>query len=76
MEIRTFFVNGTSKKALTGKDDKLTFSEIGWLAFPVELGVGDLTIKYFNGIAQSEGQLMPGESVKIRDGMFFEVTSA
>jgi Multiubiquitin len=70
----TIIVNGR-KKMVTKK--RLTFDEIVRLAFdPVPVGPNIMfTITYRNGPrANPEGSLMEGASVKIREGMIFDVT--
>lgn len=70
----TIIVNGR-KKMVTKK--RLTFDEIVQLAFdPVAEGPNIMfTITYRNGPrANPEGSLMEGATVKIKEGMIFDVT--
>ena len=70
----TIIVNG-KKKTVTKK--KLTFDEIVSLAFdPVPTGPNVMfTITYQSGPpANPEGSLLEGASVKIKEGMIFDVT--
>ena len=70
----TIVVNGTEK---TVYQDELSFDDLVKLAFdPVPTGpnVG-FTITYRRGHGDKpEGSLEPGQSVKIKDGMIFNVT--
>lgn len=71
----TIIVNGRPKKVT--KED-LTFDEVVALAFnPVPVGdLVDITVTYRRGRGNKpEGQLRPGESVKVKDGMIFDVTA-
>ena len=71
----TIFVNGQRKVV---KSKTLSFDEVVALAFdPVPTGPNIIfTITYEHGPhANPEGSLMPGASVKIKDGMIFNVTS-
>ena len=71
----TIIVNGR-KKVVTKK--RLSFNEIVALAFdPVPTGPNIMfTITYRHGPhANPEGTLIEGDSVKIKDGMIFNVTA-
>jgi len=70
----TIFVNGRKKVV---KSKKLSFTEIVALAFdPVPTGPNILfTISYEHGPhSNPEGTLMEGATVKIKEGMIFNVT--
>jgi Multiubiquitin len=70
----TIIVN-TRKKTVTQK--KLTFNEVVALAFhPVPTGPNIMfTVTYRHGPhANPEGSMMEGTTVKIKDGMIFDVT--
>jgi hypothetical protein len=71
----TIIVNGTKK---TVRKEELSFSEVVILAFEnPPYGENTLfTITYRRGPANKpEGILAEGESVKIKDGMIFDVTA-
>jgi hypothetical protein len=72
----TIIVNGRPKE-VTAKE--LTFEEIGNLAFDNNPPTGEnvvITVTYSKGDASKhEGTLLPGESVKIKAGMVFNVTA-
>jgi hypothetical protein len=71
----TIYVNG-QKKAVTGKVQ--TYEQIVALAFPVPpTGTNILyTVSYEDGPpANPQGSLMEGQSVKVKDGMIFNVTA-
>lgn len=71
----TIIVNGRQKSVEKGE---LTFDEVVALAFnPVPTGENvDITVTYRRGEGRKpEGQLRPGESVKVKDGMIFDVTA-
>lgn len=68
-------VNGRAKIVTT---DELTFGQILELAFdPVPSGPNWVfTVSYRRGDGHKpEGTLKPGESVKVKDGMIFDVTA-
>jgi multiubiquitin len=73
---RTIIVNGRPKE-VEGKE--LTFEEIVNLAFDNNPPTGEnivITVTYSKGEeGKKEGTLLPGESVKIKDGMVFNVTA-
>jgi hypothetical protein len=71
----TIIVNG--RERAVAKED-LTFDDVVALAFdPVPTGENvDITVTYRRGQGHKpEGQLKPGESVKVKDGMIFDVTA-
>ena len=71
----TLVVNGRQKQV---QKEEFPFDEVVALAFdPVPAGENvDITITYRRGQGNKpEGQLKPGESVKIKDGMIFDVTA-
>lgn len=71
----TIIVNG--RERTVAKAD-LTFDEVVALAFnPVPTGENvDITVTYRRGHGNKpEGQLKPGESVRVKDGMIFDVTA-
>jgi hypothetical protein len=67
-------VNGQAKEVA---ETKLTFNELIKLAFPT-LPTGDnimFTVRYRHGPKQNpSGTLLEGESVRIKNGMIFDVT--
>lgn len=68
-------VNGRQKQV---QKEELSFDAVVALAFdPVPTGENvDITITYRRGQGNKlEGQLKPGESVKVKDGMIFDVTA-
>lgn len=74
-EVDFHIIVNAQKKAVTTK--VLSFSEVVRLAFnPPPVGPNILfTITYRNGPHKNpEGTLLEGKSVKIRDGMIFNVT--
>jgi len=71
----TIIVNGRSRT--TPKDD-LSFSEIVALAFdnPPTGDNVEITITYTRGKGEKPaGSLTPGQTVKVKDGMIFNVTA-
>lgn len=72
----TIVINGRPKSVL--KNDDLTFEEIVALAFdnpPTGEGIQH-TIQYTRGQGNKpSGVLVEGQSVKVKDGMEFDVTS-
>jgi hypothetical protein len=69
----TIIVNARKK---TVKDDKLSFDQVVKLAFEHPLTGPNImyTITYSNGPRENpEGNLLEGKSVKIKDGMIFNV---
>ena len=70
------FVNGKEKKDI--RTPELSFDDLVKLAFPTPpTGTRVIfTIIYRDGPpANPEGSLVPGEKVKIRNGMIFDVTA-
>lgn len=71
----TIYVNGTAK---TVKKDKLSFEDVIKLAFdnpPTGDGV-QFTVQYSRGDANKpKGTLVEGQSVNIKEGMEFDVTT-
>lgn len=70
------FVNGKEKKDI--RTPELSFDDLVKLAFPTPpAGTRVIfTIIYRDGpSANPEGSLVPGESVKIKNGMIFDVTA-
>lgn len=71
----TIVVNGRSRTVEKGE---LTFNEVVALAFdPVPTGENVIfTVTYRKGDeSRPEGTLLPGESVKVKKGMVFNVTA-
>jgi hypothetical protein len=70
----TIIVNGR-EKTVTAND--LTFDEVLGLAFdPVPSGPYiEITVAYRRGHGNKSGTLVQGESVKVKDGMIFDVTA-
>jgi len=70
----TIVINGTSK---TVEKDRLTFDEVIALAFenpPTGEGV-QFTVQYSRGHSDKpKGTLVEGQSVKLKEGMEFDVT--
>jgi hypothetical protein len=67
----TIFVN-TRKKKTTARE--LTFEQIVALAFDPVPAKALFTVTYQHGICDHEGSLRPGQKVRIKDGMCFNVT--
>lgn len=67
-------VNGT-KKTVDG--DRLTFEQTVSLAFPAPPTGENIvfTVAYRRGEANKQGTLLPGQSVKLKEGMIFNVTA-
>jgi len=57
--------------------DEITFDEVVALGLnPVPSGPNVLiTVTYHRGQGNKSGDLLPGQSVKVKDGMVFDVTS-
>lgn len=71
----TIYVNTRAKTVTKGE---LTFDEIIHLAYdnPPSGPNWVFTVNYDNGHGNKpEGSLLPGESVKVKDGMIFDVTA-
>jgi len=71
----TIIVNGRQKEV---PKEELSFDEVVALAYdPVPTGENvDITLTYRRGHGNKpEGQLKPGDSVKVKDGMIFDVTA-
>jgi hypothetical protein len=72
----SIIVNGRVKTV--PKHDVMTFEDIVKLAFdPPPTGQNVvITVTYHNGHGEKpEGSLRPGETVKVKDGMVFDVTA-
>jgi hypothetical protein len=72
----TIIVNGRPKTV--PKKDELTYEEVLGLAFPnPQTGDGiQYTIQYSRGEGKKpSGSLVEGQSVKVKEGMEFDVTS-
>lgn len=69
----TIIVNGRSKK---WTKDKISYDELVALSgLPLPEGPNPgFTITYHNGPDHSDGTVVPGQSVKVRNGMIFNVT--
>ena len=67
----TIIVNGRPKKVAEGD---LSFSEIVALAFTPVPPNALFTVTYSRGDNNKSGSLQPGQTVKIKDGMIFNVT--
>ena len=70
----TIYINGTPKVV---RKERLTFEEIVALAFdnpPTGEGV-QFTVQYSRGYSNSKGSLVEGQSVQVKEGMEFDVTS-
>jgi len=70
----TIIVN--TREQRVEKDD-MSFDEIVAFAFnPVPSGPNILlTVTYHRGQGNKSGDLLPGKSVKVKDGMVFDVTA-
>jgi len=70
----TIIVNGRKKEFL-GKE--ITFEQIVKLAFETPpYGENTMfTVTYKRGQGDKEGSMLPGDSVKVKDGMVFNVTA-
>ncbi len=71
----TIVVNGRPKTVL--KDEELSFEAVVALAFPVSPGGVDLqfTVQYTRGRGDKPaGTLVEGQSVRVKEGMEFDVT--
>ena len=70
----TIFVNSREKTWLA-KDD-ISFDEVVAIAFPNPAKGPNIvyTVDYRNGHGNKLGSLVEGESVKVKDGMIFDVT--
>jgi hypothetical protein len=71
----TIFVN--TRPHEVEKNDTISFEELVAIAFP-EAPDGDnigYSVMYQRGHANQGGALGPGQSVKIKDGMRFDVTA-
>lgn len=71
----TIYVNGSAKEV--DKNEELTFEQIIQLAFdnpPIGPKV-QFTVMYTRGVGNKPaGTLVEGQSVKVKDGMEFDVT--
>lgn len=71
----TIIVNGREKE-VTGKE--ITYEQVVNLAFDNNPPVGEfivITVTFSKGEDRKEGSLQPGDTVKIKDGMVFNVTA-
>jgi len=70
----TIIVNAR-KKTVPGPD--VTFEQIVGLAFDTPPGGENLTITvaFRKGVDGQEGTMRPGESIKVKEGMIFDVTA-
>ena len=67
----TIYVNGRPKQV---DKTELTFDQIVALAFsPVPQGAM-FTVTYSKAEGNKEGSLFPGDSIKVKEGMIFNVT--
>lgn len=59
------------------KKDEISFDEVVALAYPNTPTGGNIafSVMYERGQGTSGGTLVPGESVKVKDGMRFDVTA-
>lgn len=71
----TIIVNGTAKQV--PKKDSLAFQEVVALADGLPVGPNiEYTITYRRGHGDKpEGSLVPGQDVKVKEGMIFNVTA-
>lgn len=70
----TIYINGTPKRVLK---ERLTFEEIVALAFdnPPAGETVQFTVQYSRGHSNAKGSLVEGQSVQVKEGMEFDVTS-
>lgn len=70
----TIIVNGRPKEVAK---ERLTFEEIVELAFPGGLQNPNtaFTVTYAKGEDKKQGTLVAGESVKVKEGMIFNVSA-
>jgi hypothetical protein len=70
----TIIVNGTPHEV--DKNNELTFDEVAQLAYdPVPTGEFIvISVTYSKGEDGKQGTLLPGDSVKVKAGMVFNVT--
>lgn len=70
----TIVVNGR-KKEFTGAT--ITFEQVVKLAFDAPPQGPNImfTVTYKHGYGESEGSMLPGDSVKVKAGMVFNVTA-
>lgn len=67
-------VNGRSK---TWSEKEISYSDLVNLAYSNKPPTGDMvviTVTYSKGEDRQQGSLLPGDSVKVKDGMIFDVT--
>lgn len=69
----TIYVNTVPHRV---EKDEISFEEVVALAFPEPPAGGNLgfTVLYQRGHGNKEGTLVAGQSVKVKDGMIFDVT--
>ena len=69
----TIVVNGRAKKWM---NEKISYDElVAASGLPLPSGPNpSFTIIYHNGPEHSDGTVMPGQSIKVRNGMVFNVT--
>ncbi len=71
----TIVVNGRERQ-VTGKE--ITYEQVVNLAFDNNPPVGEfivITVTFSKGENRKEGSLQSGDSVKVKDGMIFNVTA-
>lgn len=71
----TIHVNGSPHEV--EKNAKLSYTELVQLEFPdyTDDSPVQYSVDYEGGPGNKDGQLLPGDSVKVKDGMVFDVTS-
>jgi len=72
----TIYVNGSAKEV--EKNEELTFDQVIQLAFdnPPTGPTVQFTVVYTRGVGNKpSGTLVEGQSVKVKDGMEFDVTT-
>ena len=70
----TVIVN--TRKHNVAKNTEMSFEAVVALAYPSSPTGGNLefTVMYQRGEGNKDGTLVPGQSVKVKDGMIFDVT--
>lgn len=70
----TIIVN--TRKHSVPKNEKISFEAVVVLAYPTAPAGENVefTVMYQRGEGNKDGTLVPGQSVKVKDGMIFDVT--
>jgi hypothetical protein len=68
----TIYVNTISHQV---EKDELSFDDVVKLAFPTPpAGSDGFTVLYQRGHGNKDGSLVEGDTIKVKDGMIFDVT--